>query len=124
MKIFYAAPGSNPLSIWTRNNLYPAQDEKGEPLKHIRLREFKAPISGAFYLVENLKELENIYKIGKKIICYQTKEDLAEKVKYYLGRPIEIVCIRMAGHERAKNAHTWVNRFPQLFKAIGIGGND
>lgn len=87
-------------------------------LRHLRLRDFEAPMSGAFYLAEYTPELEEYYKVGEEIVCYSCQEELLEKVRYFLSHPGEIEKIRRAGYERALKDHTWIKRFRQLFSSI------
>jgi len=100
-------------------SLYPTPDS-ARSIKPIRQREFEAPMSGAFYLTEYLPELERYYEIGKEIVCYRDKKELAEKVKYYLSHPEERERIRQAGYARALKEHTWEHRFQELFRLIGV----
>lgn len=92
----------------------------GSIKRHIKLRDFEAPMSGAFYITGYQKELENYYEINKEIVCYETKEELLEKIRYYLKNPSETETIRMAGRRRALKDHTWDNRFEELFGKIGL----
>lgn len=95
-------------------------EDFGKLKRHIRLRDFEAPMSGAFYMTGYQEELKEYYEIGKEIICYATKEDLLNKVRYYLKHQDEAETIRMAGHKRALKDHTWENRFKELFRKIGL----
>ena len=95
-------------------------EEFGKLKRHIRLRDFEAPMSGAFYMTGYQDELKEYYQIGKEIVCYETKEDLLDKVKYYLKNQDEAEIIRKAGHRRALRDHTWENRFKYLFKKTGL----
>lgn len=87
-------------------------------IRQIHLRDFEAPMSRAFYFVEDQEELNEFYDIGREIVTYQSREDLLEKIRYYLSHPDEAERIRDAGHHRAKRDHTWVRRFQQLFRQI------
>ena len=87
----------------------------------VRLRDFEAPMSGAFYMVEYMEELEEFFEIGKEIVCYHDPASLVDKVKYYLAHEDEREKIRQAGHRRAVNEHTWQRRFQMVFEAIGLG---
>ena len=86
----------------------------------IRLRDFEVPMSGGFYMVEYMEEIEEFYEIGKEIVCYTNMTDLADKVKYYLGHDSERERIRRAGHERCLRDHTWQKRFKDAFKSMGL----
>jgi spore maturation protein CgeB len=81
----------------------------------IRLRDFEVPMSGGFYMVEYMEELEEFFHIGKEIICYHNKEDLTEKIRYYLTHDHERAQIRRAGHARALKDHTWQKRLADSF---------
>ena len=92
----------------------------GERVLQVRLRDFEAPMSGAFYMVEYMEELEEFFEIGKEIVCYHDKEDLADKVKYYLNHDAERERIRQAGYRRAVSEHTWQKRFERVLREIGL----
>lgn len=96
-----------------------AQDQN-TTMRHIRLRDFEAPMSGAFYITGYQEELKEYYEIGKEIVCYDTKEELLEKIRYYLKHSDEAEKIRRAGYARALKDHTWKNRFEELFSKIGL----
>jgi spore maturation protein CgeB len=94
--------------------------ETGERIVQVRLRDFEVPMSGGFYMVEYMEELEEFFEIGKEIVCYTGPGDLAEKIKYYLTHDSEREAIRMAGYERCKRDHTWHKRFQTAFKEMGL----
>jgi len=93
---------------------------KDQPIKQIRLRDFEAPMSGAFYMVGYMEELEEFFVPDKEVVYYYDRADLAEKVKYYLSNDTERETIRNAGYKRAVNEHTWQRRFQQVFKQMGL----
>lgn len=95
-------------------------DENVERIVHLRLRDFEVPMSGGFYVVEYMEELEEFFEIGKEIVCYTDKEDLADKIKYYLIHDIERERIRCAGHERCLRDHSWHKRFQMVFREMGL----
>jgi spore maturation protein CgeB len=92
----------------------------GERILQVRLRDFEVPMSGGFYIVEYMEELEEFFNIGKEIVCYTDKEDLAEKIKYYLKHDDDRERIRKAGHERCLRDHSWHKRFQMAFKEMGL----
>ena len=95
--------------------------ETDERTVQIRLRDFEVPMSGGFYLVEYMEELEEFFDIGKEIVCYNGPEDLAGKIKYYLEHDSQREKIRRAGYARALRNHTWHQRFEMAFKQMGMG---
>lgn len=91
-----------------------------ERIMQIRLRDFEVPMSGGFYMVEYMEELEEFFKIGEEVVCYTGPEDLADKIKYYLRHDDERETIRRAGYERCLRDHTWRKRFEKVFEEIGF----
>jgi spore maturation protein CgeB len=85
------------------------------------LRDFEVPMSGGFYLVEYMEELEEFFDIGKEIVCYSDPQDLADKIRYYLEHEDQREEIRKAGYERAVRNHTWHKRFEMAFREMGMG---
>lgn len=94
--------------------------KNGERILQIRLRDFEVPMSGGFYMVEYMEELEEFFDIGKEIVCYHSPEDLKDKIKYYLSHESEREAIRKAGHERCLRDHTWHKRFEKVFREMGL----
>jgi len=88
------------------------------PLRQIRLREFEAPMAGAFYLTGWLPEIALHYEVGKEIVCYRSVEELVDLARYYLAHDDERERIRRAGHERARRDHTWERRYETLFEEL------
>jgi len=88
-------------------------------LTHLRLREFEAPMSGALYLTEHQPELAEYFEPGTEVLTYADRDELLDKVRYFLGHQEQAERIRRAGAERARREHTWQHRFSQLFAALG-----
>lgn len=91
-----------------------------ERIVQVRLRDFEVPMSGGFYMVEYLAELEEFFDIGKEIVCYRDQSDLVDKIRYYLSHDDEREAIRIAGHERCLRDHSWQKRLSDTFKIIGL----
>lgn len=90
------------------------------PIKQVRLRDFEAPMSGAFYLCEYLDELTEFFEPDREIVTFQDAAELADKAKYYLAHDSERERIRVAGMTRARREHTWHARFEQAFGVMGL----
>jgi len=93
---------------------------EGKPIKQVRLRDFEAPMSGAFYMVEYFDELTDFFEPCKEIVCFTDPEDLVEKVRYYLAHDDVRERIRHAGMLRARSEHTWHKRFEMVFREMGL----
>ena len=102
-------------------NFSEVKDElTGEIKRHIRLRDFEVPMSGGLLMTGYQDELGEYYEIGREIVCYDSKEELLDKCRYYLSHYQEAKAIRQAGYRRARREHTWSNRFRQLFQHMGM----
>jgi spore maturation protein CgeB len=90
-------------------------------LKHIRLRDFEAPMCGVFYLTEAVEELQEYYVPDREIVCFSDPDELVDKTRFYLRHERARDAIRVAGMRRALAEHTWQSRFSTLFREIGLG---
>jgi spore maturation protein CgeB len=95
-------------------------DTVAERITQIRLRDFEIPMSGGFYLTEYQEEIEAFYDIDREIVCYRTKEELLDKIHFYLRHPAERAHIREAGRQRCLSEHTWAKRFEKAFGEIRV----
>lgn len=86
----------------------------------IRLRDFEVPMSGGFYMVERMDELAEFFEIGREIVSYDGRDDLVQKIRYYLAHDAEREAIRKAGYERCRRDHSWHKRFETAFQTAGL----
>jgi glycosyltransferase involved in cell wall biosynthesis len=73
------------------------------------LRVFEVLSSGGFLLADRLSQesgLEMIFKDGEHLVCYDSPQDLLEKIRYYLNHPSEAKSIAHKGYEEYKRHHT------------------
>lgn len=91
-----------------------------ERILQIRLRDFEVPMSGGFYMVEYMEELEEFFRVGEEVVCYTDKEDLTDKIRYYLAHDSERDRVRRRGYDRCRRDHTWHNRFRAAFREMGL----
>jgi spore maturation protein CgeB len=89
-------------------------------LRHLRLREFEAPMSGALYLTEDQPELGEYFTPGAEVLTYTDRDDLLEKARFYLAHAETAERVRRAGFERARREHTWQLRFNELFGRLDL----
>ena len=89
-------------------------------IKQVRLRDFEATMSGAFYLVEYVEELIEFFEPDREIVFFQDAPELVDKSRYYLAHDEARQRIRLAGMQRARTEHTWHKRFQTVFQKIGL----
>ena len=91
-----------------------------QAIQQVRLRDFEATMSGAFYLVEGFEELADFFEPDQEIVFFGCEEELIDKAEYYLEHHHERNKIRAAGLRRAQSEHTWQQRFRDVFDQIGL----
>jgi spore maturation protein CgeB len=95
-------------------------DPSLELRRHIHLREFEAPMSGALYCTGYLDELTHFFEPGREVVTYRNEEELLDRIRYLLSHPAEAQTIRLAGRRRALAEHTYHHRYLNLFSAVGL----
>ncbi len=79
-------------------------------------RTYLIPASGGFMLHERNPEVLDLYKGGEEIECFDSAEELAEKIDYYLAHPAERARIAQAGYTRCVPAYSYDNRMAELLR--------
>ncbi len=87
-------------------------------IKQIKGRIFEVPMCGGFLLTDYVDELETYFDIGKEIVCYDDKEDLVRKIKYYLKNDSERKEIAASGYRAVLERNTWDKRLYNIFEAL------
>jgi spore maturation protein CgeB len=84
------------------------------------MRDFDATMSGSFYLTHDNTDLHALFEADREIATYRSVEECVEKALHYLEHAAERETIARAGVLRARNEHTWEQRFGKLFDAINV----
>jgi spore maturation protein CgeB len=81
-------------------------------------RTFELAACGAFQLCDERLLLPELFEVGKEIITFSTREDMKEKMEYYLARPEErkVVCDR--ARARVLKEHSYERRMEQMLSMI------
>ena len=103
--------------------VYDRHDPLAPVLKHLHLREFEAPMSGALYCTGLTDELAEMFVPDKEVVVYSSEDELVDKVKGFLTHPERGEPIRAAGRTRALADHTYQRRFGALFEHLGLGAS-
>jgi spore maturation protein CgeB len=102
----------------SRINVNISSSYKDSRVKQIKGRIFEVPMCGGFLLTDYVDGLEDYFKIGEEIVCYETQQDLVEKITYYLKNEKERKTIAMKGYRACQQRHTWRHRFTDIFMAL------
>jgi spore maturation protein CgeB len=89
----------------------------------IKARTFEVPGAGGFLLTENANGLERLYVPNREIAVFDSIEDLANKIKYFLANPAERDSIAQAGFVRTKTEHTYDLRMQEVVNFAMISGD-
>jgi spore maturation protein CgeB len=79
-------------------------------------RTYEIPACGAFMLHERNEEVLGLYEEGREIACFDSAEELAEKIDYFLGHPEERIKIANAGYARCVPAYSYDNRMAEVLR--------
>ena len=85
-------------------------------------RLFESTGRGGFTIYPNIVGLDAFFEDKKEIVFYEhgNLNDLKTKIDYYLKNNEERENIRMAGFERTKKDHTYVNRWKTIIEELGL----
>lgn len=89
-------------------------------IEQIKARHFEISSCGAFQLSYYMEGLERHYDIGKEIGIYMDAHDLVDKVRFYLSNDALRMDIAEKAYHRSMSAHTFENRFKQVFARMGL----
>jgi len=79
-------------------------------------RSYAIPAAGGFMLHERNSEVLDLYHEGKEIACFESVEELADKIDYYLAHPAEREKVARAGHLRCVPAYSYDNRMAKILR--------
>lgn len=115
-------PGLRRIWRHLRSNL-PFGLVKSQPITQIKGRNFEVPGCGGFLLTEYVNGIEDYYEPDQEVVCYSSKDEMIEKIKYYLVHDSERERIAQAGYKATLDKHTYVHRFNQIFRNLGLKDN-
>lgn len=90
----------------------------GELDRGLNQRAFELAACGVFQLLQRVPGVGEFFEEGKEIVCFETKEEMLDKIRYYLGHGDERQRIADAARERVVRDHTWGNRIRAMVDAM------
>lgn len=81
------------------------------PIYHYRMRDLECPMLGSCHITQTSIDLYNLFEEDKEMLFYINKEDLKNKLKFYLKNPDLTSKIGYNAHLKSKTSNRWVNRF-------------
>ena len=85
-------------------------------------RLFESTGRGGFTIYPRIKGLEEYFIDGEEIVFYEhgNLEDLKSKIDQYLDDNSTRELVRLSGHERTKQEHTYIHRWATIINELGI----
>ncbi len=83
-------------------------------------RLFEIAGAGGFQICDRKGAIAEYFVEDEEIVCFDTIEELIQKVKYYIKHQDEAENIAKRGHERALKEHTYEHRINTIFEIIGF----
>jgi spore maturation protein CgeB len=80
------------------------------------MRTFEAAGCGAFLLTDHPVDLEEMFQVGKEVICYHSSDEFRDLVRYYLKHEAERQEIARRGQQRAHGDHTYDHRVRRMLQ--------
>ena len=92
-----------------------------EHLTNVKGRDFDVPCPGrGIYLTSFNPDLALHFQVGREIVCYRSRDEMVELIRYYLAHPDEARQIAEAGRERCLREHRWLHRYIKVCQVLGI----
>jgi spore maturation protein CgeB len=63
--------------------------------------------------------VEEFFEEDKEIVCFDTKEEMVDKLHFYLAHDDVRIRIANSARERLIHNHTWHNRIEQISNILG-----
>lgn len=84
------------------------------------MRSFEVPGAGGFLLASRTRGATEIYPEGEAGAYFGSREELVEKIGYYLQHPAERAKISRRAHEITERKHKYVHRARRILEAVGL----
>ena len=77
-------------------------------------RVFDVPACASFLLTDYKEQMENMFDIGKEVVCYTEPDEVPELISFYLRHDQERLKIIERAHKRVLNEHTYEHRLTKM----------
>lgn len=92
--------------------------QAGELDRGLNLRAFELAACGVFQLLQRVPSVNEFFEEGKEIVCFDTQEEMLDKLRYYLGHDDERQRIAHAARSRVLSSHTWQQRVARMLELM------
>ncbi|MDI6703327.1 MAG: glycosyltransferase [bacterium] len=84
----------------------------------VTMSTFDIPACGAFMLSSFRADLTRLFKEGEEVVCFRNRNELKDKIDYYLRHERERKEIANRARERILNEHTFVHRMKRILDVM------
>ncbi|HXJ93636.1 MAG TPA: glycosyltransferase [Terriglobia bacterium] len=88
-------------------------------IEGVNCRLFEAAGCGAFQIAEWKPGLAELFEPEREVVTFRSREELRQKVDYYLAHPEERRAISDRAYARAHREHTYEIRLQKMLKILG-----
>lgn len=92
----------------------------GQSREGLNPRVFEILGSGAFQLVDQKRQLSDLFEVGKEIVSYHSEEDLQKQIEYFLENSQERIEIARRGEGKVRSMHTYRSRVKRLLRVLNL----
>ena len=89
-------------------------------LTNLKSRVFEATACGAMLLEDWDTETAELFRDGEEFIIFRSKEDLLDKVLYYLRHDAERLQIAENGYQKTTNLYSALNQWAYALEKMGV----
>lgn len=86
--------------------------------EQIKARNFEIPLAGGFQLSKYALGLERYFNIGTEIAVFNTVDECAQQIQYFLSNEEERKKILVRSHARAVSEHTYFHRWQAILHEV------
>ena len=89
-------------------------------IEGVNCRLFEAAGCGAFQITDWKPGLSELFEAEREVVTFETRQELKEKVDYYLAHAEERQRIADRAYARAQRDHTYEVRLREMFRVLGL----
>ncbi|WP_234399874.1 CgeB family protein [Paenibacillus popilliae] len=93
-------------------------NQTADTIKSFNMRIFEGMGCGALVLTDHTPEQSELFENGVHYVIYDSKEDMLEKLRYYLSHPDQAATIAAEGQRHVVRNHTYEHRARQVLDLI------
>ena len=84
----------------------------------VNQRVFDVPSCSQFLLTDYAEQLEDLFVVGKEVVCYRNVDEIEDLVSYYSRHDEQRRKIASNGYKRVIKDHTYVARINDMVNSM------